>query len=70
MSDGPLAGLKLLDDITELDRYHLLWATRGELCRRASRIDEARRAFTAALELAPNGAERRHLERRLAALDR
>ncbi len=68
MSDGPLAGLKLLDAITELDGYHLLWATRGELCRRATRLDEARSAFAKALDLAPNSAERRHLQRRLAAL--
>ncbi len=76
MSDGPLAGLKMLDDmaelddLAELDDYHLLWATRGELCRQASRVEDARQAFTRALELAPNGAERRHLERRLATLDR
>ena len=65
MSDGPLAGLRMLDDITELDGYHLLWATRGELCRRAGRVDEAEAAFTTALELAPNIAERRHLQQRL-----
>ncbi|MFT7598940.1 MAG: RNA polymerase sigma-70 factor (ECF subfamily) [Acidimicrobiales bacterium] len=70
MSDGPLAGLKMLDGIIELDNYHLIWATRGELCRRAARVEEARHAFRRALELAPNGAERRHLERRLAALGR
>ncbi len=69
MSDGPLAGLKMLDAITELDGYHLLWATRGELCRRAARVDEARQAFAKALELVPNAAEQRHLERLLAALD-
>lgn len=68
MSDGPLAGLKMLDRITELDTYHLLWAARGELCRRANHDADARQAFTRALELAPNAAERRHLERRLAAL--
>lgn len=59
-----------LVDITELDGYHLLWASRGELCRRATRVEEARLAFTRALELAPNGAERRHLQRRLALLSR
>lgn len=68
MSDGPLRGLQMLDDITGLDDYHLFWATRGELCRRADRRTDARDAFTKALELAPNAAERRHLERRLAAL--
>lgn len=70
MSDGPLAGLKMLDDIDGLDSYHLLWATRGDLCRRAGRVEQARTAFGRALELAPHGAERRHLERRLAELDR
>lgn len=68
MSDGPLAGLTMLDDIADLDSYHLLWATRGELLRRASLLQEARHALTRALELAPNGAERRHLRRRLDAL--
>lgn len=68
MSDGPLAGLELLDQITDLDSYHLFWATRGELCRRAHRDVDAHRAFTKALDLAPNAAERRHLERRIRAL--
>ena len=68
MADGPLAGLKTLDGICELDQYHLFWATRGELCRRAAQVDDARQAFKKALELAPNAAERRHLQRRLNAL--
>lgn len=68
MADGPLAGLELLDQIAELDDYHLLWATRGELSRRANRDTDARHAFQRALDLAPNAAERRHLERRLAEL--
>ena len=68
MSDGPLAGLEILDQITDLDDYHLLWATRGELSRRAQRTGDARAAFQRALDLAPSAVERRHLERRLAAL--
>ncbi|MEM7140741.1 MAG: DUF6596 domain-containing protein [Actinomycetota bacterium] len=68
MSDGPLAGLHQLEGVTGLDDYHLLWATRAELNRRAGRVDEAREAFAAAVALAPNGAERRHLERRLGSL--
>ena len=68
MSDGPLAGLEILDQITDLDDYHLLWATRGELSRRAQRTGDARDAFQRALDLAPSAVERRHLERRLAAL--
>lgn len=68
MSDGPLAGLKTLEGISELDQYHLFWATRGELCRRAAQFDAARQAFRKALDLAPNAAERRHLQRQLTAL--
>ena len=68
MSEGPVAGLEMLDRIIDLDGYHLLWATRGELCRRAGRGTEARRSLAKALDLAPNAAERRHLERRLSAL--
>ncbi|MEM7288425.1 MAG: sigma-70 family RNA polymerase sigma factor [Actinomycetota bacterium] len=68
MTDGPLAGLEMLGHITDLEDYHLFWATRGELSRRAKRDDDARDAFGRALDLVPNAAERRHLERRLAAL--
>ena len=70
MSDGPLAGLKMLDEIEGLDDYHLLWATRGDLCRRAGRVDDASEAFRRAVALAPHGAEQRHLERRIVELNR
>jgi RNA polymerase sigma-70 factor (ECF subfamily) len=49
----------------ELDRYHYLHATRGELLRRLDRTDEARAAYERALELVHSDAERRLLERRL-----
>jgi RNA polymerase sigma-70 factor (ECF subfamily) len=71
MRDGPAAGLALIDAILaggELARYHLAHAARGELCRRLGRIDDARAAFTAALELAGAEPERRLLRRRLAQL--
>ena len=64
-ADGPQAGLRLLDDITGLDDYHLLHATRGELLSRAGDVTGARAAVERALMLAPSHAERRHLLRRL-----
>jgi RNA polymerase sigma-70 factor (ECF subfamily) len=50
----------------ELDRYHLLHATRASLLRSLGRAAEARAADQRALELAGNAAERRLLELRLA----
>ena len=44
MADDPLAGPELLDQVVDLDDYHLLWATRGELSRRATRDADARHA--------------------------
>jgi len=66
-SDGPGAGLAIVDGL-ELDGYHYLHATRGELLRRLGRTDEARGAFERALELVSDDAERRVLERKLAEL--
>ena len=68
MADGPRAGLALLDEITGLDGYHLYWATRAELLTRAGDHEGARAAFERALDVVANPAERRHLERRMAAL--
>jgi RNA polymerase sigma-70 factor, ECF subfamily len=53
----------------DLDRYHYLHATRGELLRRLGRADEARTSYERALELVHADAERRFLERRLDGLD-
>ena len=61
---GPDAGLAIVDRL-ELGDYRYLHATRGELLRRLGRTAEARAAFSRALELAHNDAERRLLERRL-----
>ena len=63
----PAAGLTIADALA-LDEYHYLHATRGELLRRLGRDAEARAAFTRALALVHDDAERRLLERRLAAL--
>jgi RNA polymerase sigma-70 factor, ECF subfamily len=66
--DGPAAGLALVDEILErgqLRDYHLAHATRADLCRRLSRVDEARDAYQRALRLARQEPERRFLRRRL-----
>jgi RNA polymerase sigma-70 factor, ECF subfamily len=66
----PAAGLAHLDTIADdprLTRSHLLSATRADLLRRLGRDAEAADAYRQAIELAPTGAERRYLERRLAA---
>jgi len=61
------AALALADGL-ELDRYHYLPATRAELLRRLDRVEDAREAYTRALELVRSEPERRFLERRLAEL--
>lgn len=71
MRDGAAAGLELVDALLargELERYHLAHAARADLCRRLGHTDDARAAYTRALELVALEPERRFLERRLAAL--
>ena len=65
--EGPAAALAIVDGL-ELDDYRYLHATRGELLRRLGRAAEAREAYARALALAHDDAERRLLERRVAAL--
>jgi RNA polymerase sigma-70 factor, ECF subfamily len=65
---GSEAALEIVDRLA-LDDYLYLHSTRAELLRRLARIDEARAAYRRALELVHDDAERRLLERRLAALD-
>jgi RNA polymerase sigma-70 factor (ECF subfamily) len=68
MSDGPEAGLALLDAIApdgELRAYHLLPAARADMLRRLGRRAEAAEAYRRAFDLAGTDAERRYLERRL-----
>jgi RNA polymerase sigma-70 factor, ECF subfamily len=66
-AEGPEAGLAIADAL-ELGGYHYLHSTRGELLRRLGRTAEARDAYRRALALVHDDAERRLLERRLAAL--
>ena len=71
MRDGPAAGLALVDAILkrgDLQDYRLAHATRGELCRRVGRIDDARSSYERALTLSRQDPERRFIERRLATL--
>jgi RNA polymerase sigma-70 factor (ECF subfamily) len=71
MSDGPLAGLTLIDAILargELAEYHLAHAARADLCRRLGRKAEARSAYERALALTHQEPQRRFLEKRLAEL--
>ena len=63
-SDGPEAGLEIIDGL-DLADYRYLHSTRGELLRRLGRTAEARDAFGRALALVDDVAERRLLERRL-----
>jgi RNA polymerase sigma-70 factor (ECF subfamily) len=65
--DGPEPALDEVDAL-DLESYYLFHSTRAELLARLERYDEARDAFSRALELATNIAEREHLERRLQSL--
>ncbi len=62
--DGPEAALVLLDRL-ELDDYRYYHSTRADLLRRLGRSDEARAAYTRAIEQTRPGPEQRFLERRL-----
>jgi RNA polymerase sigma-70 factor (ECF subfamily) len=65
---GPEDGLALLDALSgrdELRTWHYLPAARADLLRRLGRGTEAAEAYTAALALVSDGAERAFLRRRL-----
>ncbi len=68
MAEGPARALELVDELEGLDDYRLLHSTRADLLRRLDRPGEAALAYTRALELTGNGAERTFLERRLSEL--
>ena len=63
-ADGPAAALEVLDGL-DLDIYHLLHAARGDLLERLDRAGDALAAYTRALELTENAAERTLLAGRL-----
>lgn len=71
MSDGPAAGLALIDAILvrgDLTDYHLAHAARADLCRRLGRVAEAIESYETALRLASQEPERRFINRRLGEL--
>jgi RNA polymerase sigma-70 factor, ECF subfamily len=71
MSDGPLAGLNLINEIFargDLENYHLAHAARADLCRRLGQTAEARTSYERALRLTQQEPERRFLKKRLSEL--
>ncbi len=66
-AQGPAAGLEAVEHL-ELDAYHLFHATRADLLGRLGRSEEAAEAYSAAIALATNQAERSFLQRRLDSL--
>ena len=68
MSDGPEAGLALIDAILvrgDLADYHLAHAARGDLCRRLGRVSDAIESYETALRLTVQKSERSFITRRL-----
>ena len=65
---GAAEGLALVEQVLargDLEQYHWAHSAHADLCRRAGRLDDARRSYARALALAAQGPERRFLERRL-----
>ncbi len=72
MVDGPARALDLVDALAgrgALAGYHLLAATRADFLRRLGRKAEALAAYREAMALAPGGADRRLLARRIESLN-
>jgi RNA polymerase sigma-70 factor (ECF subfamily) len=63
------AAIEAIDHRDRLAAYPFYWAALGELELRSQTYDAAREHFRAAHRLARNDAERRFLERRIAACD-
>jgi RNA polymerase sigma-70 factor (ECF subfamily) len=62
--DGPAAALAIVDGLN-LHDYHVFHAVRADLLRRLGRLDAARTAYRAALDVTDNAAERVFLQRRI-----
>jgi RNA polymerase sigma-70 factor (ECF subfamily) len=67
--DGPETALKLVDELP-LQHYHLWHAVRADLLRRLERTEEAAQAYSAALSICENPAERDFLAARRSELGR
>jgi len=71
MSEGFEKGLQLMDEIgvaSKLDDYYFFHGARADLLRRLERVEEARSAYSRALELTENEVEQKHVRRRMGEL--
>jgi RNA polymerase sigma-70 factor (ECF subfamily) len=67
MAQGPEAGIRRIEELEasgELKDYHLLYAAKADLLRRAARHREAHVEYGKALDLVRNERERAYLSRR------
>jgi RNA polymerase sigma-70 factor (ECF subfamily) len=66
MTNGPLAGLHLLDQLWDaMNDYYPFHAARADLLRRNGEREAAAEAYQQAIESCPNSLERAYLQRRL-----
>ncbi len=68
MAKGPQSGLARIKELSargDLDDYHLLYAARADLQRRAGLLKEAAANYKRAIALTSNDGERRFLQRRI-----
>jgi RNA polymerase sigma-70 factor (ECF subfamily) len=68
MAEGPQSGLARIKELSargDLDDYHLLYAARADLQRRAGLLKEAAANYKRAIALTSNDGERRFLQRRI-----
>jgi RNA polymerase sigma-70 factor (ECF subfamily) len=71
MADGPAVGLEMMTGLADdLDGYHPYHVARANLLERLGDDRAAAAAYHRGLELTENRVERRHIEERLASLDR
>nr|WP_232328442.1 sigma-70 family RNA polymerase sigma factor [Kibdelosporangium sp. MJ126-NF4]CEL21888.1 RNA polymerase sigma-70 factor, ECF subfamily [Kibdelosporangium sp. MJ126-NF4]CTQ92668.1 RNA polymerase sigma-70 factor, ECF subfamily [Kibdelosporangium sp. MJ126-NF4] len=68
MADEPATGLRMIDEIEGLDKFHLMHSARADLLRRMGRTQEAAESYRRALELATEDSDRRFLRSRLTEL--
>ncbi|WP_448249515.1 RNA polymerase sigma factor [Thalassotalea agariperforans] len=71
MHSGPQAGLKIIEEISahgELDNYHKLYSTQGELLARIGELPAAIKAFEMALSIVKQAPEKRYLQQKLTQL--
>jgi RNA polymerase sigma-70 factor (ECF subfamily) len=69
MSEGPQAGLRLLEGLGDrAQEYYPFHVVRADLLRRSGQLEEAIESYERAIALCDNPAERSHLQRQLDSL--